>query len=184
MKRKTQLNIGGKEYSLCYTLRSLKNISEEYESPDKLIQKIDSKSAVESIEAQIFCLHELILAGAKLNKMNGEESPILSMAEVRTLLPLTHIVKIKPLILQTLAVCSSVSIEALPPKKITRKVDMPTYEHYLWQGLHLGLDYNTCMDIPFGELLTLISEETIQNGAKEKPKKLKNSNEDIIPDWD
>lgn len=184
MKRMTKLNIGGKEYSLCYTLRTVKSISETYDSPEKMMQKLEKAGAIESMEIQVFCLYHMIRAGAIINKLNGEESPVLSMAEVKTLLPLTHISQIKPLIMQTIAVCSAVSIEALPPKKKNRKVEEPTYEHYLWQGLHLGLDYNTTMDIPFGELLTLISEEAIQMGAKEKPKQTKNSNDDVIPDWD
>ena len=39
----------------------------------------------------------------------------------------------------------------------------------LWYGLHIGLSMDETLDIPFGDLLTLIAIDQIKNGmAKEK----------------
>lgn len=180
MQRTLSIQIGDKEYPLVYTLKVFKSISDKFKSPDGMKAAIENENAAQAIEAQIFVLHKLITAGAELVEFYGEkDAPALTYTELRAMIQLTHIARIKDLILSTVAVSSQLSIEAAPAKKKTRKSEA-TFENYMWQALHLGLDYNTALTIPFGELLSLISEEAIQNGAKEI---IRNNREEAIPDW-
>ena len=183
MQRLFKVKIGDKEYPICYSLRVLKAISDEYGSPDKAFAEIDNPSAVKAMEAQVFILHKLILAGAKVSSAAGEEGPqVLSLTETRIMANLTMPGTIKKIVKSTVALSSIPSIEAEPAKGKSKRT-MRSFESYLWQGLHLGLDYDTAMDIPFGELLSLIGEESIQNGAKEKIRNMRDI-EDAIPDWE
>ena len=181
MQRLFNVKIGDKSYPICYTLRVLKAISDEYGSPDKALSLMESSSAVQAMETQIFVLHKLILAGAKVSYANGDKGPEpLTLQETRIMANLTVPGTLKTIVLNTMALSSRISIEAVPAKKKGRRGNA-CFESYLWQGLHIGLDYNTAMDIPFGELLSLIGEESIQNGAKER---IRNSQDDVIPDWE
>lgn len=49
----------------------------------------------------------------------------------------------------------------------------------MWYGLKIGLDYNQANDIPFGELLDLITIEQIKHEGL--PQKEELDDEDIIP---
>lgn len=182
MKRMFDINIGGEAYKMTYTLRTFRAVSDKFGSPDKMREAMNAESALEAIEAQIFVLHQLILAGARLSTMYGEEARTITLEKTRAVSGLMHISKLKDTLIAVIAAASTPSIEALPAtKKKTTRRGITVFEHYLWQGLHIGLDYNTALDIPFGELLSLIGEEAIQNGAKER---IRNSQEDVIPDWD
>ena len=182
MQRLFNVKIGDKSYPICYTLRVLKAISDEYGSADKAMSLMESKSAVQAMETQIFVLHKLILAGAKVSFANGDKGPEpLTLAETRVMANLTVPGTLKKIVLNCIALSSRLSIEAVPAKKKGHSRGLACFESYLWQGLHIGLDYNTAMDIPFGELLSLIGEESIQNGAKER---IRNSQDDVIPDWE
>ena len=79
------------------------------------------------------------------------------------------------------------SIKSGEPKNKKAKVKTTpgpkSPEWFLWHGLHMGLDYKTTLDIPHGELLTLISAQNIYNGAPDESN-AKNSDFDAIPDWD
>ena len=51
---------------------------------------------------------------------------------------------------------------------------------YLWYGLTLGLTYDQSLDLPFGELMDLISIEQIKHEGMVRRRVL--TDEDIIPD--
>lgn len=181
MRRLFNIKIADKVYPICYTLRVFKAISDEYGSPDKAAAEMESESALKAMEAQVFVLHKLMLAGAKVSSANGDTSPEpLSLTETRVMANYITPGTLKNIVLSTIALCSQPSIEAAPAKGKGRR-NMSCYENYLWQGLNMGMDYNTTMDIPFGELLSLIGEESIQNGAKER---IRNTQDDVIPDWE
>lgn len=181
MLRMFKIRIGDKEYPLTYSLRAFKAVSDKFGSPDKMQAALDSDHAAEAFEAQIFVLHELILAGARYATLIGEDAPAkLTLQETRVMSQLTKLAELNRIIKNTISLASMPSIEAAPAKKNTRKT-IPTFEHYMWQALNIGLDYNTAMDLPFGELLSYIGENSIQNGAKEK---IRNNRDEVIPDWD
>ena len=182
MKRVFDISIGGEGYKMTYTLRTFRAVSDQFGSPDKMMEAMNADSALEAVEAQIFVLHQLILAGARLSTMYGEEAKTITLEKTRATSGLIQIAKLKDTLIAVIAAASKPSIEAMPAaKKKTTRRGISVFEHYLWQGLHIGLDYNTALDIPFGELLSLIGEEAIQNGAKER---IRNSQADVIPDWD
>ena len=182
MQRQLNIRIGDKDYPLVYSLKVFKSVSDNFKSPDGMIAAIeDTENALKAAEAQIFMLHQLITAGAELMELYGEKNPPrLTLSETRAYAQLIHLAQLANLIKSTVAVCSQTSIEAAPSKKKTRRT-APRFESYMWQALHIGLDYNTALTIPFGELLSYIGEEAIQNGAKEK---IRNDDDDVIPDWD
>ena len=181
MKRLFTIRIGDKDYPITYTLRVFKNLSDKYGSPDKAIEKMNGEAALPAMEAQIFALHQMILAGAKVAQESGQECPKpLTLEETKVYSSLTHISQIKNIVINGITLCSKPSIEAAPAKKKAR-IGKPTVESYLWQGLHMGLSYGETMDIPFGELLSLIGEDSIQHGAKER---IRNTDDDVIPDWE
>lgn len=190
MKRTTSFEIAGKEYILCYSTRAVRAVTEKYGSPGKMEHALsESESAIERTETMLFVLHELLCAGARFSKLEGIENPTTpTLDELHRVYPLLFPQRVTAEIKKAITVGSAVSTEIKPiePKEKSKskkpKNLKPTIERMIWYGLHLGLDYNTLLDIPHGELLTLINEEQIQTGTAEE--KLMNSDEDPFPDWE
>lgn len=192
MTRTKSININGKEYLLCYSTRVVRAVNDRFGNPGKMNYALmESKSAEERIETMLLMLHELMKAGARFAKMEGTENPEpLSIKELHTIFPLLRPNTVTRAIRDAITFGSAVSVEVktVEPKgkgrgkTQTQKKLKPTTDRYIWYGLHIGLDYNTTLDIPHGELLSLINEEMLQSGAAEE--KILNSEEDPFPDWE
>lgn len=189
MKRTTTIKINNEDYILCYSTRVVRAVTDKFGSPGKMDEALKNEdSAVDRIEANLFVLSALLKAGAAYAKLEGAENPRpLSLEELHTFYPIMHPRIIYAKIKEAIALGSAVSVEIKEKpqsgkkqkQSIKRKI---TGDSYIWYGLHLGLDYNTTLDIPHGELLSLINEEQIQNGIADEI--IKNSEEDPFPDWD
>lgn len=192
MTRTRNISINGKEYILCYSTRVVRAVTEEFGSPGKMNYALtESESAEERLETMLFVLHKLMEAGARFSDMEGIENPkVPSLKELHALFPLMHPQKVIRSIKDAITFGSAVSVEIkdIEPKgkgkgktRAPKKLK-PTIDRYIWYGLHIGLDYNTALDIPHGELLSLINEEMLQSGTAEE--KITNSEEDPFPDWE
>ena len=187
MNRTTTIELNGREYTLCYSTRVVRSIENKFGCPGNMAQKMESDSAIERTETLLFVLCELIKAGAIFAEMERISNPKpLSLDELHLYYPIMHprIVaeKIKEAITLGAAVSSEIKEIKVKGKKPQKKLKMNS-DRYIWYGLHIGLDYNTTLDIPHGELLSLIQEQQIQNGTAEEV--IKNEDDDPIPsDWE
>lgn len=184
MKRTTTINICGKDYILCYSTRVVRSLDEQYGSPGKIAEIIESKNVIERIDAHIFILSQLIKAGARFAKREQIENPEpLSEKDLKNVFNSLKFETMERKIKEAIAVGAKVSNEVREiegkNKKPQKKMKM-TADRYIWYGLHLGLDYDTILDIPHGELLSLINEEQIQNETAEEI--IKNEDDDPIPE--
>lgn len=177
----------GKEYNLCYSSRVVRSICDEYTSPGKMNEMLESGSPIERTEAQLFVLHKLLDAGARFAKMEGTkyaEPP--TIEELHTLYPIMHPRIIAEKIKETIILGSKVSVETKPKPQKGKGKSSPklklTPDRLMWWGLKMGLSRDETLDVPHGELLSLINEYQIQNGMADV--KLTNSEEDPFPDWE
>ena len=187
MNRTTKINIGGKEYILCYSSRVVRSICVKFGSPGKMNEMLENEAPITRVETMLFVIHELIQAGAVFAKMNGFNNPEpLTLKELNTLFPVMHPRMIVGKIREAITLGSAVSVEIKQKQQKGKAKNGPklklTPDRILWWGLHIGLDYNTTLDIPHGELLSLINEEQIEQGMADV--KITNSEEDPFPDWE
>lgn len=187
MKRTATIRLNSKDYTLCYSVRTLQAVNEKFGSPENMFEMIThGTSAVERTEAIVYVLHALIVSGAHFCILHGIDNPQpLSIGELRAVFPLFRLSEMEKLIKTTIMISSKLSVDVTPkPAKGKKKMPRlePTADRYIWYGLHIGLDYNTVMTIPFGQLLSLINEEQLQSGTADV--KYHNSDNDPIPDWE
>lgn len=187
MKRTVTIRLNGKAHTLCYTVRTVRAVTEKFGSPEKMDEVItQSPSAIERTESLIFVLHALILSGARFCILNGiDNPPPLSIDEVRAMYPLLNGNAVYELIKTVISAGSALSVDISQKPAKGRKAApklKPTVDRYLWYGLHMGLSYTETLDIPLGQLLSLVNEEQIQQGTAEV--KYHNSDEDPFPDWE
>lgn len=188
MNRTKTIDIAGKKYLLCYSTRVVRAVTDSFGSPAKMNEALmNNASPAERAEALLYVLHELILAGARFALRESKENPPApTLDELRTLLPLikprTALQAVKDAITFGSAVAFDIKDKPGKGKRKTTKKTKMTPERYLYYGLQLGMDYDTVLDIPHGELLTLINIDQV---AKDIAQEIySNNNEDPIPDWE
>lgn len=189
MRRTETININGVDYTLCYSTRTVRAVTEKFGSPGMMDYAMrQSKSAVERVDALLFVLHELLISGARfLYLTTGEKTEPPTLLEIYAAFPRMNYNETLKKVTDAITAGSFVSTEIKQKpakgKKKSREQKLPaTIDRYIWYGLHVGLDYNTALDIPHGELLSLINEEQIQTGVADPV--IKNSDEDPFPDWE
>ena len=188
MNRTKTIDIAGKTYLLCYSTRTVRAVSDRFGSPVKMNEAINNNaSPAERVEALLFVLHQLILAGARFAIREGIPNPQpLSLEELHNYYPL-----MKPRILTNTvkdaitygsAVAFDVAEKPQKGKKKTPAKTKMTPEKYVYYGLQIGLDYDTALDIPHGELLSYINIDQV---AKDLATEIyRNDDEEPFPDWE
>ena len=150
-------------------------------------EMLENEAPITRVETMLFVIHELIRAGAVFAKMNGIENPAPpTREELNVMFPVMNPLIISGKIREAITLGSAVSVEIKPKQQKGKAKNGPklklTPDRLIWWGLHIGLDYNTTLDIPHGELLSLINEEQIEQGMADV--KMTNSEEDPFPDWE
>lgn len=186
--RTTRIKILDTEYPLCYSTRVVIAVYQEYGSNDAMYATLQNlQEANKAFEGRLWMLHQLMQAGQRYAALIGNNSPAIPSLSALRVSASGRYGEIMEMIENTIASGSMMSIRAGEPKNKKAKVKTTpgpkSPEWFLWHGLHMGLDYNTTLDLPHGELLTLISAQNIYNGAPDESN-AKNSDFDAIPDWD
>lgn len=187
--RTTRVKILDTDYPLCYSTRVVIAVYQQYGGLDEMHGTLSNlQEANKAFEGRLWMLHQLMQAGQRYAALLGSDSPAVpSLSALRVSVPSGRYGEIMETIENTIAAGSMMSIKSGEPKNKKAKVKTTpgkkSPEWFLWHGLHIGLDYNTTLDLPHGELLTLISAQNIYNGAPDESN-AKNSDFDAIPDWD
>lgn len=188
MNRTKTIDIAGKTYLLCYSTRAVRAVTDRFGSPVKMNEALNNNaSPAERVEALLFVLHQLIIAGARFAKReNIDNPPPLTLDELHTLYPMikprTAYKTIKDAIIYGSAVAFDVKDKPQKGKSKTPKKTKMTPERYVYYGLQMGLDYDTALDIPHGELLSYINIDQV---AKDIATEVyHNDEEEPFPDWE
>lgn len=100
----------GEERAFCFSLRVLQDIMGKFGSLDGMFEAVDGSN---SIEAVVWLLSRLMLAGDKCAKLNGEENPApLTVDEILDLSLPQDIGRFKRIIFATLANDSDSTVQA------------------------------------------------------------------------
>lgn len=185
--RTTRIKILDIEYPLCYSTRVVIAVHEKYGSLDAMYASLQNlQEANKAFEGRLWMLQQLMQAGKRHATLSGLPCPTIpQLSALRMSIPGKY-GEIMEKIEETITAGCMMTIRAGEPKnkkakaKTTPGTKSP--EWFLWHGLHIGLDYNTTLDLPHGELLTLISAQNIYNGAPDESN-AKNNDFDAIPDW-
>lgn len=99
----------GEERAFCFSLRVLRDILAKFGSFDEMFNAVDG---ADSVEAVVWLISRLMLAGDRCAKMNGEENPKpLSEDEILDMSLPQDIGRFKSIVFATLAKDSESSVE-------------------------------------------------------------------------
>lgn len=112
-----RIEIGGESYPLCYSVRVLMRIQEEYGSMDAFTKALFPENIMESLEARIWLLSEEMKAGARYAQRMGETPPApLTADEIMDSVSGTEIAELMNMAITVVNSSSETSIEATPGK--------------------------------------------------------------------
>ena len=170
----TSIEINGKRYLLCFSLRVIRSCTERYKIIEEIGSAIDSEDKLQNVYESVWIIAEMMKAGERYAKLNGLDAPealsedvLLDVFDVRDAALLVEKIQ------ETILAGKAAEIEAEYPKNAEAT-------WFLWYGMRVGLTMDETLDIPFGDLLTLIAVEQIKREGCRQKRKL--TDDEIIPD--
>lgn len=71
----TSIEINGKRYLLCFSLRVIRSCTERYKSIEEIGSAIDSEDKLQNVYESVWIIAEMMKAGARYAKLNGLDAP-------------------------------------------------------------------------------------------------------------
>lgn len=129
--RTTTITIGEAEYPLCFSVRVLRSCTERYGTFAGIYKALASENEVERLDEVLWVLEEMLRAGAKYARGNGQESPDpLSAEALLDQCDLADFVRFRGAITETITAGSKPRVETESKKKAAAaRVSWP------WSGL-------------------------------------------------
>lgn len=71
----TSIEINGKTYPLCFSLRVMRSCTERYRSIEKIDSAIASEDKLQNVYESVWIIAEMMKAGERYAKLNGLDAP-------------------------------------------------------------------------------------------------------------
>ena len=71
----TSIEINGKRYLLCFSLRVIRSCTERYKSIEEIGSAIDSEDKLQNVYESVWIIAEMMKAGERYAKLNGLDAP-------------------------------------------------------------------------------------------------------------
>ena len=71
----TSIEINGKRYLLCFSLRVIRSCTERYKSIEEIGSATDSEDKLQNVYESVWIIAEMMKAGARYAKLNGLDAP-------------------------------------------------------------------------------------------------------------
>lgn len=115
--RTGKIEVNGKEYLLCFSLRVVRDCTERYGSVENIADALSTGTEVEQLDECIWLLSKMMEGGARYAKEEGIENPVpLGYDSLYDLLDLKDIFKMKESIFLAVANGNDREVETEPEK--------------------------------------------------------------------
>lgn len=117
------ISINGKKHALCFSLRVVRSCVERYGSASGLYDALSSDDELKALNESMWVLAEMMKAGDRYAKANGEDNPApLSFDDLYDLCDIGDFVNLRASIIQTVnnGRSTNVEVESSPNAEATQ----------------------------------------------------------------
>lgn len=115
--RTGNISINGKNYTLCFSLRVVRQCTEKFGSVEGLFSALDNGSDLEALDNALWTVSAMMQAGERYAKENGQKpEKALTVEQMYDLCDISDFASLKASIVVTVVNGQKTNVEAEPPK--------------------------------------------------------------------
>ena len=114
--RTARIRIDGKEYPLAFSVRTMRSCTERYGSMSGVGQALEQEDEARVLDECIWLLSVMMDAGARYQRLNGQEAQALDYDSLYDLCGMDDLVDMRTRIMETIALGTATEVNAEPGK--------------------------------------------------------------------